>query len=95
MENFQVTHSLQLVHLDYLIIEVTDSAKDAHVLVITHHLMQYVQALLTSLQTAKCMAQALWDQFVVLHGLLESIVFDHGWNFESDLTAELSKLATV
>ena len=55
--------------------------------------MMYTQALLTSSQTAKCTAQALWDQFEIYYGLPEGIVSDQGQNFESDLISELCKLA--
>ena len=65
MENIQATHLLQLVYLDYLTIKVTEGGKDVHMLIITDHFMRYVQALVTSLQTANCTAQALQDQFVV------------------------------
>ena len=40
MENTQATHLLQLIHLDYLMIEVTEGGKDVHVLVIMDHFMQ-------------------------------------------------------
>ena len=46
------------------------------------HFMQCVQALITSSQTAKCTAQALWDTFIVHFGLPESIVFDQDQNQE-------------
>ena len=59
MENIQATHQLQLVHLDYLTFEVTEGGRDVYVLIITDHFMRYAQALVTSLQTAKCTAQAL------------------------------------
>ena len=56
---------LQLVHLVYLTIEVTEDGKDFHVFIINNHFMRYAQALVTSSQTAKCTAQVLWDQFIV------------------------------
>ena len=37
MENIQATCPLQLVHLDYLTIEMTKGGKDVHVLIITDH----------------------------------------------------------
>ena len=63
MENIQATHPLQLVHFDYLIIEVTEGGKgkDVHVLIITDHFKRYGQSLVTSSQTAKCTAQASRD----------------------------------
>ena len=39
--------------------KVTEGGKDVHVLVITNHFTRYAQALVTSLQTAMCTAQAL------------------------------------
>ena len=83
MQNIQATHLLQLIHLDYLTIEVTQGRKDVHMLVVMNHFTQYVQAVVTSLLTAKCTAQALWDQFIVHYGLPESIVSDQCWNFKS------------
>ena len=59
IENIQATHPLQLVYLDYLTIEITECGKDVHVLIITNHFTWYVQALVTSLQSAKCTAQDL------------------------------------
>ena len=41
LENIWATHSLHLVHLDYLIIKVTEGGKDVHVLIITDHFMKY------------------------------------------------------
>ena len=90
MENIQATHPLQLVHLVYLTIKAAEGGKDVHVLIITVHIMSYAQVLVTSLQTAKCTAQALWNQFVVHYVLL-----DQDLNFESDLISELHKLAKV
>ena len=57
--------------------------------------MGYAQVLVTSSQTARCTAQAVWDQFVIHYGLPESIIWDQGQNFESDLVLQLYKLAKV
>ena len=61
MENIQSTYSLQLVHLDYLMIKATEGGKHICMLIITDHFMRYAQALITSSQTAKCRAQTLWN----------------------------------
>ena len=61
MKSIQATHLLQLVYLDYPTIEATKDGKDVHVLFITGHFTRYAQALVTSSQTARCTAQALWD----------------------------------
>ena len=83
------------MHLDYLTIEAPEVGKAVHMIIIADHFMQYAQALVTSLQTAKCTAQDLREQFVVHYGLPESIVADQSQNFESDLITELCKLAKV
>ena len=40
-------YPLQLMHLDYLTIEMTKGGKDVHVLIITDHFMRYAQARVT------------------------------------------------
>ena len=72
-----------------------EGGKDVHMLIITDHFTLYTQALTTSLQTANCTAQALWDQFVVYYGLPESTVSHQSWNLQSDLITELCELARV
>ena len=47
MDKIQAIYLLQLVHLDYLRIEMTEGGKDLHVLIITDHFMRYEQALVT------------------------------------------------
>ena len=79
--NIQATYPLQLMHLDYLTIEMTKGGKDVHMVITTDHFTRYAWALITSLHTAKCTAQTLWDQFVVHYGLPESIISDKGSEF--------------
>ena len=81
--------------MDYLTIEVNEGGKKVHILVITGHSMHYVQAIITSSQTAKCITQNLWDKFIVHYGLPEKILMDQGHNFESDLLRELCELTQV
>ena len=73
----------------------TKGEKDVQVLTTTDHFMRYAQPQVTSAQTAKCTAQALWDWFVVHYDQPESIISDQGQNFETDLISELCKLANV
>ena len=95
MENIQATYPLQLVHLKFLTIELTEGGKDVHILIITDDFMRYAQPLVTSSQTAKCTIQVLWDWFIVYYGLPECIISDQGQNFESDLISELCQLAKI
>ena len=89
MENVNGTYPMELVHMDYLMIEANECGKDVHILVITNHFTWYAKAIVTSSQTAKCTAQNLWDKFIVHYGLPEKLLTDQGCNFESDLLKAL------
>ena len=81
--------------MDYLTIKANEGGEDVHILVTTDHFTRYVQAIVTSLQTAKCTPQNLWDKFIVHYGLPEKILTDQGRNFDSDLLKALYKIAQV
>ena len=85
MENVDATYPVELVHMYYLTIEATAGGNDIHILVITDHFTRYAQAIVTSLQAAKCTALNLWDKFIVHYALPEKILTDQGHTFESDL----------
>ena len=95
MENVDATYLMELMHMDYLTIEAMEGGKDIHILVITDHFTRYAQAIVTSLQTAKCTAQNLWDKFIVHYSLPEKILTDQGHNFESNLLKALCEIAQV
>ena len=95
MENINATYPMELVHMHYLTIDATEGGKDVHILVITDHFTRYAQAIVTSLQTAQCTAQNLWDRFIVHYVLPEKILTDQGCNFESDLVKALCEIAQV
>ena len=95
MDNVNPTYPIELVHMDYLTFEANEGGKDIHILVITAHFTQYAQAIVTSLLTAKCTAQNLWDKFIVHYVLPEKILTDQGCNFKSNLLKALCKIAQV
>ena len=96
MENVDAPYPMELVHMDYLAIEAMgEGGKDIQILVITDHFTRYAQAIVTSLQTAKCTAQNLWDKFIAHYGLPESILTDQGCNFECNLLKALCEIAQV
>ena len=59
MENIKATHPLELIYLDFLSIIFMEGGQDIDILMITDHFMQYLQALLTLSQTARC---TLWKR---------------------------------
>ena len=95
MENVDATYPMELVHMDYLMIEGNEGGKDVHILVITDHFTWYAQAIVTSSHTAKCTAQYLWDKFIVHYVLPENILMDQGCNFENNLLKVLYEIAQV
>ena len=48
MENINATYPMELVHMDYLMIEANEGGKDIHILMITNHFTWYAQAIVTS-----------------------------------------------
>ena len=65
------------------------------VLVVTDHFTRYAQAFPTKSQTAKVTAKVLWHNFICHYGFPEKFISDQGRNFESQLIADLCKLAKV
>ena len=47
MKSIDATYPMELVHMDYLTIQANEGGKDVNILVITDHLMHYVQAIIT------------------------------------------------
>ena len=69
--------------------------KDINVLVVTDHFTHYTQAFVTTSETAKLVAQTLWDKCFIHYGLPEKIIIDQGKNFESSLIVELCATTQV
>ena len=65
LDSIMATHSMQLLHINYLTGESGKTDKDINILVVTDHLTRYTQAFITPCQTAKVVAQTLWDCFFV------------------------------
>ena len=90
----QASRPMELVHLDYLYLEPCKGQVE-NVLVITDHFTRYAQAFPTKSQTAKVTAKVLWHNFICHYGFPEKFISDQGRNFESQLIADLCKLAKV
>ena len=91
LQSTMTTHPLELVQHDYLCLE-PGKGLEENVLVITDHFTRYAQAYVTRTQTAQMSARTLWDKFIVHYGLPKKILTDQGWNFESQLVADLCEL---
>ena len=91
MESVMATHPLELVHIDYLCLEL-GKGKEENVLVVMDHLTCYAQAYVTKSPMVQTTTKTLWDNFIVHYGLQEKFLSDQGRNFESEIIADLCKL---
>ena len=92
--NIEATQSLELIHLDYLTIELSKGNIE-NVLIVTHHFTRYAQAYPSKTQTALATAKLLWDNIIIHYGFPTRIISDQGHNFESELIASLCQVAGV
>ena len=90
-----VSRPLELIHMDFLMIESPKTEKDINVLIVTDHFTCYAQAFVTKSQTGNVVANTLWERFFSDYGFPEKILSDQGQNFESNLIAEVCKIAQI
>ena len=96
MQPILVSYLLELVHLDFLILEgKTGDSKSVNILVVTDHFTKYAQAYVTSKQTAVIVAKTLGENFLVHYGWPEKILTDQSKSFENNLIWELCELPQV
>ena len=57
-------HSMQLVHINYLTVELGKTDRDINILLFTDHFTRYAQTFVTHIQTAKVVSQKLWDHYL-------------------------------
>ena len=72
-----------------------DQKCSVDILVLTDHFTKLAHAFPCANQTAKQVAKKLWDNVFCVYGFPERIHTDQGANFESELIAELLRLAGV
>ena len=73
-----VSRPLELIHMDFLMIESPKTEKDINVLIVTDHFTCYAQAFVTKTQTANVVAHTLWEGFFSHYGFPEKILSDQG-----------------
>ena len=88
-----VTAPLQLVHINFTPIETTmnlnESRKVKHVLVIVDHFTRYTRAYVTKDQKASTAAKTLYEGFISIFGVPERILTDQGKAFTSEVVEQL------
>ena len=96
MQPIQVSHPMELIHLDFLTLGgKTRDVRSTNIMIITDHFTRYAQAYVTQKQTAVVVARTLWENFFVHYGWPEKILTDQGKSFENNLFRELCSLAKV
>ena len=91
MESIVTTAPMELVCMDFLSPE-PDSGGVANILVITEHFTKYAIAVPCRNQTARTVAEALWENLISHYSWCQKLHSDQGANFESKVIAELCKL---
>lgn len=88
LESIKTSVPLELVCIDFWSAE-GRHGENVDVLVITDHFTKLAHAFPCPNQTAKVVAQKLWNQFFCIYGFPQRIHSNKGANFESKLIAEL------
>ena len=85
----QVYTPLELVHLDYTIMEVNKPPVVKNVLVIMGHFTRYALVVVMKDQTAKTVTKVFYEHFIAVFGVPAKLLSDRGVNFTSALVDEL------
>ena len=99
METIVCTQPMELVHVDYVGMEVTVAAKEKpvvkNVLVVVDHFTRYVQAFVTKNHTAYTTARVLYNDFFSIFGFPQKLLSDQGTEFTRDMIAAMCKLLGI
>ena len=99
MELIMCTQPMELVHVDYVGMEVTVAAKEKpivkNVLVLVDHFTHFVQAYVMKNHTAYTTAWVLYNNYFSVFGFLQRLMSDQGTEFTGDVIAALCKLLGI
>ena len=98
MEPIVCTQPMELVHVDYVGMEVMVAAKEKpvvkNILVVVDPFTRYVQAYVTKNHTAHTTARVLYNNFSVF-GFPQKLLSDQGTEFTGDVIAAMCKLLGI
>ena len=90
---------MELVHVDYVGMEVTVSAQEKpvvkNVLVVVDHFTRYVQAYVTRNQMARTTARVLYNEYFSVFGFPQKLMSDQGTGFTSKVIAAMCSLLGI
>ena len=99
MEQILCTQPMELVHIDYVGMEVTVAAQEKpvvkNVLVIVDHFTRYIQAFVMNNHTAHTTARVLYNNFFSIFGFPQKLMSDQGTEFTGDVIAVMCKLLEI
>ena len=99
MEPILCTQPMELVHINYVGMEVTVAAKEKlvvkNVLVVVDHFTRYVQAFVTKNHTTRTTARVLYNNFFSFFGFPQKLLSDQGTEFTGDVIAAMCKLLGI
>ena len=99
MEPIVCTQPMELVHVDYVGMEVTVAAQEKpvvkNVLVVVDHFTRYVQAYVMKNDTARTTARVLYNNFFSVFGFPQKLLSDQGTEFTGDVIAAMCKLLEI
>ena len=99
MEPIVCTQPMELVHVDYVGMEVTVAAKEKpvvkNVLVVVDHFTHYVQAFVMKNHTARTTARVLYNNFFSVFSFPQKLLSDQGTEFTGDVIATMCKLLGI
>ena len=97
MQPIICTELMELVHIDYVRMEVTVAKKPVvwNVLVVVDHFTRYVQAFVTKNHTARTMARVLYNNNFSVFGFPQHLMSDQGTEFCGKVIAAMCSLQGV
>ena len=99
MQPIICTEPMELVHVDYIGMEVTVSTQEKpvvkNVLVVVDHFTQYVQAYVTWNQTARTTTQVLYNEYFSMFGFPQKLMSDQGTGFTSKVIAAMCSVLGI
>ena len=99
MELILCTQPMELVHVDYVSMEVTVATQEKlvvkNVLVIVDHFTRYIQAFVMKNHTAHTTTRVLYNNFFSVFRFPQKLMSDQGTEFTGDVIAAMCKLLGI
>ena len=95
MQPIICTEPLELVHIDYVGMEVTVATDKKPVLVVVDHFTLYVQAFVTKNHTARTTARVLYNNYFCIFGFPQGLMSDQGTEFCGKVIAAMCSLLGI